>query len=165
MHLLIKIMLFIINLIKRNPVISLFVLIGIILTIVLMATTVFKKELVLTKTSPFAGSKIETVYQTDPVVLYFSEPLDEETVRINVFPETKFNFKVDSSGSEGSISINPIPWWNYDTNYTVTVDKSLRSSSGAALKDNVIFSFSLVFPKTQENIPDQPGPPPGYPSL
>ena len=156
-------MYFLIDLIRRNLLIFVFLLIGTILTIILMISGTFNKELVLQKTSPQQG-QTETIYNTDPVVFYFSESIDQKTIQISISPPIKFNFKTETNQEGGTISINPIPWWNFDTNYTIVVSKNLKGTTGSRLKQDFTFTFSLTFPKT-ENLPAQPGPPPGYPDL
>jgi hypothetical protein len=148
----------IIDVIKKNLLISILVVIGTVLTVALMLGGTFTSELSVKSVSPQQG-QTETLYQTDPEIITFSEPIDSKTAKISISPNIKFAIKTDTTPDGGGrLIIFPIPWWNYDTPYLITVNKSLTGTGGTKLKNDFIFSFSLIFPKT-EDLPAQPGPP------
>jgi hypothetical protein len=154
----------VISIIKNNLLVFLFITVGIILTIILMFSGALQKELLLVRTNTPQGIK-ETIYQSNPVVFYFSKEIDPKTIKIKTFPEIKIITKTSLQDGLGSITISPVPWWRYDTDYTITIDRSLSGKGGEKLKNDISFSFTLVFPKSEKDIPEQPGPPPGYPNL
>lgn len=152
-------MFFLIDLIKRNLIIFSFLLIGIVLTIILMLGGAFNKELVFSKTSLSSG-QTEMLDQAIPLVFYFSEEVDPKTIDIKISPSVNFISKTGLENGQGTLSINPLPWWEYKTFYTITVDKKLTGKQGGRLKNGVSFSFSLAFPNNNPTLFQQPGPGP-----
>lgn len=152
-------MVFLIDLIKRNLIIFSFLLIGIILTIALMLGGALNKELGFSKTSLSSG-QTEMLDQAIPVVFYFSEEIDPKTIDIKISPSVKFISKTGFENSLGTLSVNPLPWWEYKTSYTITIDKKLTGKQGGRLKNDISFSFSLVFPNNNPTLFQQPGPGP-----
>ncbi len=149
-----------INFIKNNLLLSVFILIGIILTIVLVASEAFNRELILSSTSFSDGSTVITTDTNTPIVFFFPEEINAKTVRISISPKTNFNFSTQKNQTGAALTIVPNPWWDFDKRYTITIDKNLTSVGWAKLKKDIVFSFSLKFPP-EDQLPPQPGPPPG----
>jgi hypothetical protein len=154
-------MFFLINLIKKNLLLSVFVFIAVVLTIVLFFSDVFKKELLLTRTSPASQGVVVSLDSRTPILFYFSEPIDKTSIKVSIYPKTGFITQTVNTEKEGYIEVLPDPWWDFNKNYTITIDKSLRSANKSFLKEPIVFSFSLT-PPTELNSdqPIGPEPPP-----
>lgn len=119
----------------------------------------FNKELVFSKTSLSSG-ETEILDNATPVVFYFSEEIDPKTIDIKISPSVKFISKAEIENGQGTLSVSPLPWWEYKTPYTITIDKKLMGKQGGRLKNDISFSFSLVFPNNNPTLFQQPGPGP-----
>ncbi len=151
--------LFLINIIKKNLFLSIFLGIAILLTIFLFFFEAFKKELILTNTIPLSGQTVYDIDNRSPIICSFSEAVDEKTIKITSSPSLEFKFEVDNSSFQ--IKIFPIPAWEYNENYKITIDKNLSSLTGARLKKDLIFNFLIKFPPLEE-LPPPVGPGHGF---
>lgn len=145
-----------IALIKKNLLLSIFIFVAIFLTILLFFSEIFKKELILTRTFPPAG-KIVEMSSTFPLFFYFPENIDQKSIKITVVPETKTTFNIEQvSQDEFFIEVFPDPWWKFNQNYVLTIDRELRSVGGAKLINNISYKFTVV-PPPVEQMPPQTG--------
>lgn len=141
----------IINLIKKNPLLFIFIFIALVLTVILMLQNALNKELALTSISPNTQT-VSTSNSREPFYFCFAEKPDKKTIDIMVNPQTKVFFEVQNEGNSYCIKIAPNPWWRYNFQYTITIDKKLTSVTGAKLKEDIIHSFQII-PPPPENYP------------
>lgn len=139
---------FIIEIIKKNLILSIFVAVAILLTILLFfIEPVFQKNALLRTSFP-SGTTLSTINPTNEIVFFFSNQINEKSLDIKIIPEEAIVSHVASEG-EPSITIKPRGWWKYNSPYTIAI-------SSPDFKNDVTFSFSVTFPK-QEELPPQTG--------
>ncbi len=136
------------EIIKKNLLLSLFVLTAIILTVFLAAEKL-KKEIFLIKTSPLSG-EIRSFNPYGSLYFYFSDKLDKKTVQASVSPAIKIEIKVEEWEKGSVLRIYPKKSWEFDQNYILTINNNLSSIDGGRLKTDVVFSFKYVMPRPEE---------------
>lgn len=138
---------FLIDLIKNNKILSFFLFVAILLTIILFFTENHNKiEVTTTSISP--GSTISTINPNTEIIFYFSGKIDKKNLVVKITPEEDYSFNIVDS-PEPSLLIKPKGWWKYDALYQVTISHPL-------LQKPFAFNFSFKFPP-QEELPPQVG--------
>jgi hypothetical protein len=146
-----------INIVKKNLLLSLFVFVAIVITIVLVVSGSIKKELLLVKTVPPSNTPLLTLDSHVPIFFYFSDKIDKKTVDVSVSPNIKIITDVQSDGENNVLKIIPSSAWEYNTQYSLTIKESLSSQDGKKLTGDVVFLFLIDFPKA-EDMPPLVGP-------
>jgi len=91
--------------------------------------------------SPVDGSKVSD--RLTLVVINFSEPVDASSFysSFSVSPEIEGDF--EWSGNGDTVTFNPAEYYQYHTEYTVTVTEELKDLSFNSLKEDYNFKFSV----------------------
>jgi len=99
----------------------------------------------LESTFPNEG-KNEIVIPNFAIHFTFTKPIDLTNTAIKISPIVDFEISIDKTGK--TLYLNPVPSWEFDTEYQITVNTS--SKDGQLLVSPIEYSFEPVHITTSE---------------
>ncbi len=79
---------------------------------------------------------------TEPILITFSRPVEEKTMKILLIPQTPATIQFDSSKTQ--LIIDPQDAWNFNTNYQLSISKEAKSQAGLSLDKDYIYAFKTI---------------------
>ncbi len=145
------------QLIKKRPKASFPILVisSLLFIFLMTSSSAQKTSLELTSISPEPPT-FESLLSTHQIKLNFSHPLQKETIKYTISPETDTRLIFDPQYPT-LISILTLDGLEPDTPYTFTIHKGLTSTENLTLKMNLQFELTRTQPDLENFFPPNQG--------
>lgn len=86
------------------------------------------------------SGEVELSVASTAVSFQFNKNIDLSTVKVTIAPPTKY--EISSYSADKMLYIRPVPSWNFNTKYTVTVN--VKTPEGESLADPAVATFTPI---------------------